>query len=46
MGIGAVAYREEEVTNIVSNVYCNTHICKVKAVTQPDQRQRDDVMSD
>ena len=38
-------YCKEEITNVVRDIHCNAHVCKVKSVTQPDQRKRDDMMS-
>ena len=37
-------YSQEEIANVVRNVHRQTHVRKVKPITQPDQRQRDDVM--
>ncbi len=39
-------YREEEITDVVGNVNREPHVRKVEAITQPDQRQRHDMMPD
>ena len=39
-------YGEEKVGYIVTDVDSNPHICKVKPITQPNQRERNEMMGD
>ena len=38
------AYREEEVRDVVGDVYSEPHIRKVESITQPNQRHGDNMM--
>lgn len=38
-------YRQEEIRDIVRDIYRKTHVRKVEAITQRNQRQRDDMVS-
>ena len=44
--MGQPAYRQEEITDIVRDIDSNAHLGKVKAVAQPDESKRDNVMED
>ena len=37
-------HSQEKIANVMRNVHRQTHVRKVKPITQPDQRQRDDMM--
>lgn len=39
-----LTYRQKKVRNIMRYIHRNSHISKVKAITQANQRQRDDMM--
>lgn len=39
-----VTYCKEEVGNVVRDIHGDAHMRKVKPVTQPDERQSDDVV--
>ena len=41
-----LAYRKEEVTNVMRDVYGQAHVSEVKAVTKPNQCQRHDMVPD
>lgn len=40
----SLTYREKEITNVMRNINCHSHVCEMEPITQPYQRQRHDVM--
>ncbi len=44
--ISYMTYGEEEIANVVGDVDCNAHLCEVKAIAQPDQRDRKEMVQD
>ena len=40
-----VTHSKEEIANVMRYIHRQPHICEVKAITQPDQRQRHDMMA-